>query len=104
VRFRRKDSDLGSLIVAGRRYEITRMAFNQGGIEVTAERTADDDHPHLEAAPMTVFGADGRGVFQGGTAHIPAHKRGERVRLEVFMDPEGGVTEAGVLPELTDLL
>ena len=102
--FRRRASDLGTIIVAARSYEVTRIAFNRGGFEVTAERTADGDHPHLEAAPMTVFGADGRGVFQGGTAHIPVHKRGERVRLELFMDPEGGVTEAGVLPELTDLL
>lgn len=104
---RRRDPDtpsgLGALVVAGRRYEITRIAFNRGGFEVTAERTADGDHPQLDAAPITAFGADGRGVFQGGTAYVPAHGPGWRVRLEVFLDPEGGVTDAGVLPELTDL-
>ena len=106
--FRRRDArgalaDLGHLVVAGRRYEITRIAFNRGGFEVSAERTADSDHPQLDSAPITAFGADGRGVFQGGTATIPAHWRGARVHLDVFLDPQGGVTDAGVLPELADL-
>lgn len=53
--------DLGFLIIGGVRYAITRVGLHRGKVEIIAMTTAE--HPAV-TGPITVFGSDGRGVWQ----------------------------------------
>lgn len=93
----------GTVIVAGKNYNITRMYFAQGEIIVKAQRLCGTDGRELHGVPTTLVGADGMCVAQGGEAHIPPHKAGDvmeiTVELAVMVE-----TPTGMLPELEDLI
>jgi hypothetical protein len=93
---------LGTLVLAGRSYPVTRIAFARGGLTVTAAATAREDQAAADGAPVTVFGTDGHGAGQGGTVTCPAARRGQRVTIDLFIDWDGTL-DGGVLPELSQL-
>lgn len=52
------------MVVAGRRFPVTRLALRGGQLEITAE--GPGPCPVLTDEPVTVFGEDGVGMVQGG--------------------------------------
>jgi hypothetical protein len=55
---------LGMMVVAGRRFPVTRLALRDGQLVITAE--VPGPCPAFRNEPVTVFGEDGIGMIQGG--------------------------------------
>lgn len=56
------DSALGFMVVGGVRVPIVELKFERGRLVVRGECSAPDE---TVSGPVTVFGVDGVGVFQG---------------------------------------
>jgi hypothetical protein len=55
---------MGQMVVAGRRFPVTRLALRDGQLEITAQ--GPGPLPVLRNEPVTVFGEDDVGMIQGG--------------------------------------
>lgn len=55
---------MGTMVVAGRRFPVTRLALRGGQLEITAQ--GPGPCPAFRNEPVTVFGEDNVGVIQGG--------------------------------------
>lgn len=68
-------------MVAGRKLPITRLAFREGKLEITASVRTGTDWAPLHDVPAAVFGPDGRGVCQGWRLSVPWVRAGEHVTI-----------------------
>ena len=73
---------LGTVVVEGRAYPVTGIRFTGGRLEITARRQGPD--PAVSGPPVTVYGADGQGVFQGGRLEMDAVAAGDTAPLLLF--------------------
>lgn len=73
---------LGRVVVDGRSYPVTRLRFTGGKLEIIAQRRGPD--PAVSGLPVTVFGADGKGVFQGGQCQMDAVAAGDTAPLQLL--------------------
>jgi hypothetical protein len=58
---------LGHVMIGGRRFEVTGMELRHSQVELTIEMPPG---PKCEG-PITVFGADGCGLWQGSIHKVP---------------------------------
>jgi hypothetical protein len=60
---------LGTVVIAGQRYPVTRLALRHGMLLITASGPT----PAVRAVqePATVYGEDGQGIGQGWRCDIP---------------------------------
>ena len=70
---------LGTVVVAGRTYQITELRLRDGKFQVTAFGRGPS--PAVSDEPATVFGEDGQGVCQSWHVSIPELGRHENVHI-----------------------
>jgi hypothetical protein len=73
---------LGRVVVAGRSYPITSMSFIGGKLVISAARRGPA--PAIHGEPVTVFGIDDIGVFQGGDCNLEAAGPGENAPVVLY--------------------
>jgi len=72
-------SGLGHVVCDGERFEITAVRLHGGRLTVSYEIRG----PHKAmSGPLTVFGDDGTGVWQGSDVHIPAAPDGATFEID----------------------
>ena len=72
---------LGTVVVAGREYEITGLRLRDGKLEITAHGRGPS--PAVSDAPATVFGEDGLGICQAWRMTIPELTRRNDVTIHL---------------------
>jgi len=60
---------LGTVVIAGRTYEITGLRLRDGQLQITAH--GHGPSPAVSDQPAAVFGEDGQGVCQSWHVDIP---------------------------------
>jgi len=79
---------LGHLIAGGLRFEVTSVRLRDGRIVIETARRGPVES--MSGVPVTLFGADGQGIFQGGELVIPGAPEGSQcivragVRIETI--------------------
>jgi hypothetical protein len=73
---------LGRVVVAGRSYPIVSISFMGGKLVISAARRGPS--PAIHGEPVTVFGADDVGVFQGGDCNFEAAAPGENAPVVLY--------------------
>lgn len=61
-------SSHGHVVIAGQRLEVAEVTLRRGGVVVTITVPPGPAF----AGPITVFGGDGKGCWQGGRMEVPA--------------------------------
>ncbi len=61
---------LGTVVIAGRTYQVTGLRLTGGTFQVTAH--GQGPAPAVTGEPVTIFGEDGLGVCQSWAIDIPA--------------------------------
>ena len=72
---------LGTVVIDGCTYQITRMELRHGLLLITADGTARTHRHALPDTPATVFGQDGQGICQGWKTPMPALHPGMHVTV-----------------------
>lgn len=95
----------GTVVVAGRSYQVTRLELRRGLLWITA--TGRGPNPDLADEPTAVFGGDGQEVCQGWYVSIPATAADVTVtimlplriaEIESAREPPPGVEQQERLP------
>ena len=72
---------LGTLVIAGLTYQITRLELKDGALVITATRSGEA--PAAVNEVITIFDQDGQGFGQGGHVSIARTKRWQTAKVEV---------------------
>ena len=83
----------GTVVIAGRTYEITSLRLRDGKLLITAY--GQGPSPAVRDQPAAVFGDDGQGICQSWHVTIPGLSRHQDVTIELpvqitHMDAPGG--------------
>lgn len=89
---------MGTVVVAGRSYQVTGLALRGGRLEITA--SGPGPMVAVEDEPVTVFGADEQGVCQGWRISIPVIPAGRTATITLPLQ----ITSIETLPGETTVI
>jgi hypothetical protein len=72
---------LGTVVIAGRTYQVTGLRLHGGKIRITAHGLGPA--PAVTGQPATIFGDDGIGVCQSWDCNLPGLAEDECVHIDL---------------------